>query len=193
MDTQNIPPSLEDQPETWLPVLGFEGKYEVSDMGRVRSLTRTVPGKKGHTQVKKGKVLRPYISRTGYPAVHLKDCAHLRNITVHRLVMEAFRGPCPEGYECAHNDGVRSNARLTNLRYDTRKGNHADKLTHGTWQGGDNSPAARLTALKVRAIFTLLELGWSMTTLADIFDVDRTTIGLIKSGRNWSHVTGAHK
>lgn len=179
--------------EQWKPVVGFESSYEVSDLGRIRSLDRIVRGKNGGAQRRRGIVLSPGIGR-GYPMVSLKGGAgKSKTICVHRLVMQSFVGECPEGYEVAHGDGVRTNNKLSNLRYDTRKGNHADKLTHGTWQGGENNPAAKLNALKVRAISQLVALGWSHATLAEIFGVDQSTISLIKRGKKWGHITNNGK
>src|SRR5688500_9997592 len=63
----------------------------------------------------------------------------------HFLVLTAVRGPCPNGMEGCHNNGNRADARLDNLRWDTRKNNHADKKLHGTWQAGEKHPRAVLT------------------------------------------------
>ena len=172
---------------------GFEGLYEVSNLGNVRSLDRTVPSRFGSMQRKRGRPMRPYTTRHGYPAVNLKDRGRARNVCVHRLVAESFIGPCPDGYEVAHNDGTRTNPRADNLRYDTRKGNHADKLTHGTWQGGENNPAAKLHALQVKAACALSDAGWSNAGIGELFGVSLSEIRLIVTGQKWSHVTGRNK
>src|SRR3970282_914182 len=102
--------------ERWLPVVGYEGSYEVSDLGRVRSLDRILPcGRR-----KKGIVLRPSPGANGgHLGLHL--CAYSkRNARVHRLVLAAFVGPCPIGMEGCHDDGAPTNTRLRNLRWDTK-------------------------------------------------------------------------
>ena len=108
--------------ERWLPVVGWEGIYEVSDFGRVRSLYR-----KGRTR---GKVLKQ-VNDGGYRNVTLSDLPRYSIAKVHQLVMEAFVGPRPEGLEVCHYDGDGSNNRLDNLRYDTRAANQQDRLRHG--------------------------------------------------------------
>lgn len=114
--------------EAWLPVVGYEGCYEVSDLGRVRSLDR-----KTRRGVRPGRVLRP--AQTGIGG-HLGVNLSLRGeqITkrIHRLVIEAFVGPRPEGLQCCHNDGNPRNNRVENLRWDTQSSNMQDMFRHGT-------------------------------------------------------------
>ena len=107
--------------ERWRTVPGFEGFYEVSDLGRVRN-SRT------------GHILSPRPEKGGYLRVCLSRAnrAQRKELKVHRLVLAAFVGPCPDGMEGCHDDGDPSNNRLDNLRWDTRSGNIADTLTQGT-------------------------------------------------------------
>lgn len=117
--------------EMWKPVVGWEGLYEVSNHGRVRSLDRTIQTKRGPWRYK-GKVLSPGVNRHGYPMVHLKNASSKKMAKVHRLVLEAFVGPCPDGMEGCHNNGIRDDARLVNLRWDTHSANEYDRRRHGT-------------------------------------------------------------
>lgn len=116
--------------EIWRPVVGKEGQYEVSDLGRVRSLDRYVelaPSARipaGMTVFRLGRVLRPHTLPYGHQQVMLgRDL----NTLVHKLVAEAFLGPRPEGCEVCHNDGDATNNRVDNLRWDTRTGNNLDR------------------------------------------------------------------
>ncbi len=120
--------------EEWRPVVGWEGLYEVSDLGRVRSLDRMVSSGLGRTKLYRGRVLVGKIApSTGYRVCTLTSGAGRRKYAlIHRLVLEAFVGPCPEGMECCHGDGDRANASLTNLRWDTRSANTIDAVTHQT-------------------------------------------------------------
>ena len=118
--------------ENWKPVVGFEGAYEVSDRGRVFSLPRRTRHWRGGTVARGGKMLALAVGEAGYPLVSLGRDGRISQHLVHRLVLEAFVGPCPKGMECCHEDGVRTNNRLSNLRWDTRKANHADAIRHGT-------------------------------------------------------------
>lgn len=118
--------------ETWRPVVGFEGLYEVSDFGRVRSLERR--GKRSPaSRIYGGKVLKPVRQPSGHLRVGLWDTSTDRYVIalIHRLVLQAFVGPGDRGLFGCHNDGDPSNNRLGNLRWDTPKGNVEDRLKHG--------------------------------------------------------------
>lgn len=114
--------------EQWKPVPGYEGSYEVSDQGRVRSLDRLVPGKDGRVTRFHGRVLKPWENQVGHKYVQLgrKD-----KRIVHRLVLETFVGPCPEGMEACHWNDVPGDNRLENLRWDTRRANSLDRQRNG--------------------------------------------------------------
>lgn len=115
--------------ERWLPVVGFEGSYEVSDHGRVRGLDRI--GAAGQRVA--GRVLTPTPNSHGYPAVTLYGNGLRRVGKVHRLVLEAFVGPCPDGMEACHGpDRDQTNNRLSNLRWGTSSENNFDRVRHGT-------------------------------------------------------------
>ena len=118
--------------ERWKPVKGYEGIYEVSNHGRVRSLDRVVTYSDGRVRRHKGKILSAPLSRDGYPAVNLHTQGRLKKRTVHSLVAEAFVGPRPEGMEVCHNDGSKTNNHVDNLRYGTRSENMLDRVRHGT-------------------------------------------------------------
>jgi len=104
--------------ETWLPAPGFEGFYEVSDEGRVRSLHRGI------------RTLRPGTAN-GYPMVILSVNGKRAKRYVHRLVAEAFIGPCPEGQEVRHRNDDRLNPALSNLLYGTSSENNYDAVANG--------------------------------------------------------------
>lgn len=121
--------------ETWRPIPGYEGLYEASDHGRVRSLDRRVPHARAGTILCRGKVLAPAMHR-GRPHLTLaRDGAH-RQVGVHTLVLEAFIGPRPEGMEGCHGDGDKLNNHLSNLRWDTTSANVLDQVQHGVHRNG---------------------------------------------------------
>lgn len=132
--------------EEWRPVLGFEGFYEASNLGKVKSISRLVPfGKAGNKRLIKGSEVKPILGSRGYPVVNLTRSGKRRQLFLHKVILEAFRGERPEGMESCHNNGDRLDARLENLRWDTRSGNHKDKKKHGTWQVGEKANNAKLT------------------------------------------------
>lgn len=109
---------------------------------------------------------------------------------VHRLVLEAFRGPCPEGEECLHADGDPTNNRLDNLKWGTRKENGEDMVRHGTACKGERSGRAKLTEAQVLEIVAMAGDGITQTVLACIYGVSPGNIQAIVEGRSWRHVTG---
>ena len=175
--------------EEWRPVVGFEGLYEVSDLGRVRSLERTVWSRtrdgKPLPRVQPAHVLAQAPHRAGYRMAHLYKEGTRTARTVHTLVADAFLGPCPAGQEVAHNDGVRSHNALVNLRYDTRAGNFADKVAHGTDNRGEKHPLRKLSEKEVRAI--RCATGRSDDIGAE-YGVSRSTVNAVQSRRTWRHV-----
>lgn len=119
------------KPEEWRPVVGHEGFYEVSDLGRVRSVDRTLP-RAGGTMRIRGKILTPGVDKHGRCGVNLHRDGSVKHRRVHRLVLQAFVGPCPDGMEGCHNDGDATNNQIGNLRWDTSLSNSLDMARHGT-------------------------------------------------------------
>ncbi|WP_430459238.1 NUMOD4 motif-containing HNH endonuclease [Rhodococcus qingshengii] len=111
--------------EEWRAVVGREGEYEVSSLGRVRSLDRIV----SNGSYRRGRVLRPRVLPSGYLRVALgaKDDSY-----IHRIVAAAFIGPAPDGFDVRHLDGSRAHNVPGNLCYGTRLENMADQRRHGT-------------------------------------------------------------
>lgn len=119
--------------EEWRPVVGYEGIYEVSDRARVRSLPRFVTqrGRYGMiTRPVRGCVLKQTV-RDGYFNVSLCNGETEKIKRVHRLMLEAFVGPCPDGMVACHDNDVRTDNRLANLRWDTESANQYDCVRNG--------------------------------------------------------------
>lgn len=118
--------------ELWLPIRGYEGLYEVSSLGRVRSLDREIEHPTAGIVHRKGKVLAQNpLNKDGYLGVGLNKGGTKKKRSVHTLVLEAFVGPRPEGQQACHNDGNNTNNRVENLRWDTPRENVADIKRHG--------------------------------------------------------------
>lgn len=118
----------ETSKEVWKDIPGYEGKYQASDLGRIRSLdrrVRVVPHGIETTRLIKGRILKPgkYCKSNHVSVVLGHDQI---GQPVHKLVMLAFVGPCPKGKEVLHGNGDPTDNRLTNLRYGTRSENILD-------------------------------------------------------------------
>ena len=113
--------------EIWKPVVGYEGSYEVSNNGRIFSIPRL--NSRGFSR--RGRFLKPAPDTSGHLQVGLSRNGIQSRKAVHRLVLEAFVGPCPPGMEACHWDDDPTNNRLENLRWDTRSANDADMVRNG--------------------------------------------------------------
>ena len=173
-------------PETWKPVVGYEGHYEVSDHGRVRSLDRTLTRVDGVARRWPGRVLRHNTVGKGYHAVTLRAPGLDERKYVHRLVMAAFVGLCPPGMEVCHADGDPLNNALRNLRYDTYSSNNMDKAEHGTATRGERNAGARRTQAQVREIRTRVAAGERPRQIASDYPVTASTVEQVARRSTWA-------
>ena len=163
--------------EVWRSIPGYEG-YEASDRGRIRSVDREV-WCGTHYRRWKGRILKPGPGSWGHKIVVVGE---RRTKLVHQLVMLAFVGPCPEGKQVCHNNGFPTDNRLSNLRYDTPKGNGEDASKHGAVPRGEQHTYAKLTERDVRAIRASTEGG---SVLAARYGVDYRHIWAIRTRKAW--------
>lgn len=122
--------------ECWRAIPGYEGIYEVSTLGQLRSLDRMARTSAGHLKRIAGQPLKQGYVGAGYPSFVLAKNGKKRTRTVHSLVLLAFVGPRPSGMEVRHLNGMKTDNRLTNLAYGTRSDNVLDTVRHGTYRGG---------------------------------------------------------
>lgn len=168
--------------EIWKTIPGFEDAYEVSNLGRVRSLDRQMAnGRRMH-----GRIIRRGPHRGGYASIHLYLDGKVTSTTAHALVALAFLGPRPPGMEVCHEDRDKQNCRLDNLRYDTHVANEADKLAHGTRGEGELSPSNKLTTAQVLDIRA--RRGVPQQRLADEYGCTFSNISAIQRRKSWRHV-----
>lgn len=180
---------MRDEQEEWRPVTGFEGLYDISSLGRIRSWRN----KRGNF-VSIPHLFSPPTPSEGYDSATLRRDGKPYYFRVHILVLETFVGPCPAGMEGCHWDGVKHNNRLENLRWDTRGANMADAIRHGTKKGkgapkGEKNGQAILTESAVRSIRGAPRRHGIRLALAKRFGVTVHAINSIRSGRNWAHVS----
>lgn len=177
--------------ENWLPVVGLEGFFEVSDLGRIRTVGRMVRflDKRGAEQfrLKAPKIVATQKINSGYIVVHMSANRVRRARTVHSVVAEAFIGPRPKGLDVCHNNGDRLDNRAGNLRYDTRSNNQLDRIVHGTIY--DSNTAAKLSVMAVQLIRDLNDgsTGY-IKRMAEISGVTESTIRRVIRRKAWKYV-----
>lgn len=176
-----------DSTQTFRIVLGFPG-YAIGDCGGVQSRMKRGYDRNFSDQ------WRPIVvksNRLGYFYVHLYDgncMSHYR--LIHRLVLEAFVGECPDGMECRHLDGDRSNNRLSNLCWGTRLENAADRDRHGTTAHptGERHWGVKLTAEMVISIRRRAANGEPRDLIAADYPVTCSTVNQVVNRSIWKHV-----
>ena len=132
--------------------------------------------------------LRPSCDSNGYACVSLQEGKIHKKYRVHRLVLMAFCGPCPENCEGCHANDIKIDNRFENLRWGTSRDNKRDALKKGLWNAakGEAQGSSKLTADQVREIRAS---GLTQTALAGKYGVRQTQISRIKNGLRWKHVS----
>ncbi|MCK5608340.1 HNH endonuclease [Candidatus Pacearchaeota archaeon] len=133
-----------------------------------------------------------------YPCVHLHKDLKKYNKEVHRLVLETFVGSRPKNMECCHNNGIKIDNRLENLRWDTAKNNIKDAIKHGThislYQNGEANSRAKLKEKDIRMIIYMYKTGlFLQREIAEIYNVGRVTITNIINKKSWKHIWSGSK
>lgn len=187
----------------WADIPGYEGLYQVTKDGLVKSLDRP------HC---KGKMLSPQIDKSRYGHIKYYLCKNgkSRGFYAHQLVLLTFVGPCPEGMEVRHLNGIAGDNRLENLKYGTPKENAEDSIKHGTkaigaqklsqymkqkhangkhpYCKGEQSGNAKLTNEDVIHIRQLKDGGATCKAIGLLYDMTANHIHRIVSRRLWAHI-----
>ena len=162
--------------ETWKAVVDYEGLYEVSDLGRVRSVDRDVVYLNGQVRHYNGQIMKQTINKQhNRPAVNLIKDKKRHSKYPHILVAEAFIGERPEGYDVCHIDGDCTNNRLENLRYDTKSQNSIDMYRYGGKNG--NGKLSIEQVLEIRRLYATGK--YKQCELAKKYNVRQTNISHI--------------
>lgn len=170
----------------WRAIPGFEGLYEASEDGRVRSLGRWCDTAHGGLAFRKGRQLVPVRKTNGYLAVSLTKGLRKYQVGVHRLVASAFLGAIPKGRCVCHWDGDRENNRVSNLRIATARQNMVDRERHGRTRRGARHGMSKLTERQVRHVRSSTKTN---KVLAAELGVTIAHVHSIRSGRTWRHVS----
>jgi hypothetical protein len=167
--------------EQWRPVVGYEGFYEVSNMGRVKSIAKGMGRRGGIRKTDSDASGRQCLPLNAHPKKQ-------KTYRVHRLVLEAFVGPCPEGQEACHDDGDPSNNKLGNLRWDTHLANERDKTRHGTRLIGETRVNAVFGEEDVMRMRDMHACGVGYPAIAKWFGVKYSTAYQALRGYTWAHL-----
>jgi hypothetical protein len=170
--TLNLEPGISELSEFWRPVSGYEGYYEVSNFGRVRSVARTIDGRWGKT-VRQGCLLMLHRANSRYVKVTLCKDGVMSQMQVHRLVLDNFVGAAPEGFECDHIDYDVTNNALTNLRWLSKIDNN-NRRRH-----------VKLNLALAKDIVNRHMLGGKISELAKEFNISDRHVYQVVSGRRW--------
>lgn len=111
-----------------------------------------------------------------------------KTLYVHRLVMNAFVGQCPEGMECLHGDGDAGNCLLDNLSWGPRTDNAEDRRRHGTMPMGSNHKNSKLTEDQVREMRQLAAQGMSQRLIGLRYGIQQGSVSAIVLRKVWKHV-----
>jgi len=173
------------QPEIYRKIEDFP-TYEVSNYGKIRNwwfINGSVLKRRKYP-----KLLKIRSRNNGYKEIML--CKNGSRITrlIHRLVLEAFAGPCPEGMQGCHNDGSRGNNHISNLRWGTRKENAQDRKIHGTEVWGERQGRSKLKNLEVIEMRRLYKLGVTITMLSKMFKASVGHTHRIVNRACWRHI-----
>jgi hypothetical protein len=165
--------------EIWKPIIGCGDRYEISNLGMVRS---------------KRCILSQVRDPRGYSRVNISDTVngHQKSRLVHALVLMAFDGPKQAGQVCRHLDGNPKNNALHNLCWGTHRDNHLDAVKHGTHfkppkliQRGEKNHAVKLTREQVDHI---RQRTATAKELASLYGITQWTVFDIRKGRSWAHL-----
>ena len=179
--------------EIWKNIPGWEGLYQASSLGRVRSLERTVSGVdswgRSWSRNYPSKLLTQHKVGIGYKVVCLTVGGRSQNKYVHRLVCAAFYGDCPiDKRDAAHEDGDPANNNPANLRWASSAENQRDKLRHGRALIGERHHKARLTEDDVREIRRRSASGEANNAIGKDFNCSAGMIRSIVVRRSWKHI-----
>jgi hypothetical protein len=166
-----------DTVDEWRNIAGYEGLYQVSRCGLVRSLRRH-------------KLMAVVHNQAGYRQVNLYRESKVKNFLVHRLVAAAFLGPIPKGMQVNHKDGDKENNSVDNLEFMTPEENreHAIRTGLTPCSKGEANVRAKLKEAQVREMRSLRQAKVKLADLASRFGITVRMVCEIVSRRAWKHV-----
>ncbi len=179
---------MDNQEEIWKDVVGYEGLYQVSSLGRIRSLDRIVKTAKYSYSIK-GKILSHSNSKKRYPNLRLSRFGKFKNVVIHRLMAIAFLPNPLNKKEVNHINGIKNDNRLENLEWVTPKENSVhSRLTGLAKQNGEDSVWAKLKNEDVLVIREMAENGITFREIGEKFGIQPMTAWNIANRKRWKHI-----
>ena len=169
--------------EIWKAVPDYEGFYEASSLGRVRSLDR-----RSGQKFCRGVIISPSSDGAGYESFSARKVGKITRMKVHRAVCSAFHGAPPPKSDARHLNGDRSDNRAENLAWGSRRENMADMIAHGRTTRGERNARAILDETMVRAMRAMRAQGVLYRDIASEFGVSLKCAHGAVRGERWAHV-----
>lgn len=167
--------------ELWKDIEGYENKYQISSLGRIKSLKDRFGN---HREL----IKKIHANKKGYLITTLWDNAIGKTFYVHILVAKAFIPNLENKPEVNHIDGIKKNCNIENLEWMTHQenDNHARKLKLKVGFPGELNPASKLKKDDVNLIYKLRnEYKIKLKTLSDLFNISMASVSLIANNKNW--------
>jgi hypothetical protein len=174
--------------EVWKNIANYEGLYQVSNLGKIKSLSRSVNGTLGGTYLTKERFLNPRPYTRGYRVVKLYTNGKAKRVSIHVLVATAFIPNPHKKPVVNHKDGNKENNHSANLEWVTDQENHTHAALAGLKAKGETHGFSKLNNEAVRKIKTLLKSGVSQRKIAAQFSVCQASIKDINKGTTWKHI-----
>lgn len=174
--------------EEWRDIEGYVGRFKISNLGRVKSMERSVSRKGNSTSIQKEMIKKQRLTKYGYLTVYLSISKKYKHYFVHRLVAKFFISDSPtKKHTVNHKNGIKTDNRVENLEWVT----HSENLKHAFRMGlmcqkGENHANPKLNNKIVLKIFRSKKKAIELSSL---YKISTSTVYNIKTGKGWSHLT----
>ena len=184
------------QNEVWKDIDGFDSKYSISNLGRVRINYRVIKNQFGYREIRKvEKYMKPCLDKRGYYTVNLRSEGKNLHTWLHRLIAKAFILNPKDLPEINHKNGITGDYRIENLEWIDRKGNIKHAWDNGLCKNsvhiGEKHPRCKITeeiVLEIRKSVNDFKDNTIKYSLADKYKVNITTVNDILRRRSWTHI-----
>lgn len=175
--------------ETWKPIPGYEGYYEASNKGRIRSLERMIKSNYGSVRAWPERIMSQTPQSAGYLICTLSKRGESSQHLIHKLVTSAFLGECPDGYVIHHRNHNRQDNRVKNLEFQEASSHGAMHALEIVSAKGSANAHSKLTEEDVIRIRELYSTGNVLQRqLARQYEVDDSVISRVITRQAWRHI-----